>query len=88
MQKVTKTTFKLGEEVRLREFTIKHIVVEQTLKNSADVASVVTIVNGELKLAGTVCQSGQSILLLPNECISIIGKAEAIIATPHIYWSS
>lgn len=88
MQKVTKTTFKLGEEVQLREFTIKHLVVEQTLKNSADVASVVTIVNGELKIAGSVCQSGQSILLLPHECISIIGKAEAIIATPHIYWSS
>lgn len=85
-QQVEKKTFELGETVSQREFTIEHLEVAGEINNPAPVASVLTILAGELILAENVCQAGQSLLLLPGEEAILPGKAECVLATPTSYW--
>lgn len=85
-QQVEKKTFELGETVCQREFTIEHLEVAGEIKNPAEIASVLTILSGELILAENVCKAGQSLLLLPGEEAILPGKAECVLATPIPYW--
>ncbi|WP_122646114.1 class I mannose-6-phosphate isomerase [Enterococcus mediterraneensis] len=86
-QKVEKKTFKMGETVKQREFTIQHLSGKQIVKNNSDVASVLTILAGELKINETTCYTGQSIVLLKNEYCELPEFVEAVLATPKRYWA-
>lgn len=85
-QQVKKSTFALNQTVDQREFTIQHLEVTGELKNPAPIASVLTILSGELILAENVCEAGQSLLLLPGEEAILPGKADCVLATPSSYW--
>ncbi len=52
-----KKTFELGETVSQREFTIEAFGSSGRNKQSAPIASVLTILAGELILAENVCQA-------------------------------
>lgn len=85
-QKVEKDSFHIGQTVEKREFTIQHFSATDFLSNPAKIASVATILSGELYIGDQPCAMGQSIVLLPEESIEITGCAEVVLATPHIYW--
>ena len=85
-QQVEKKTFKLDQTVNQREFTLQHLEVSGEVKNPASIASVLTVLSGELILAENVCRAGQSLLLLPGEEAILPGKAECVLATPNPYW--
>lgn len=85
-QRVEKKSFELGTTARQREFTIQHLEVNGAIENPADIASVLTILSGELVLGEYPCTAGQSLLLLPGEEAILPGKAECVLATPVPYW--
>ncbi|MGM0216618.1 class I mannose-6-phosphate isomerase [Enterococcus sp. AZ109] len=85
-QKVEKKSFEIGTTAQQREFTIQHLEVSGPIENSANIASVLTILSGELILADYVCTPGQSLLLMPGEEAILPGKAECVLATPIPYW--
>lgn len=86
-QQVEKKTFEHGETALQREFTIKHLKGRQIVENIADVASILTVLTGELMLGGTTCSAGQSVVLLKDEQFELPECVEAVLATPQRYWA-
>ena len=85
-QKVEKESFPFNKKIEKREFTIQQLKLKESLQNPADIASILTIISGEISIKGKVVSQGESILLLPKEKVKFVGQAQGILATPHIYW--
>ncbi len=86
-QQVEKKSFELGKTVQQREFTIQHLKGKQIVENRSEVASVLTILAGEMVLNGETCSGGQSVLLLKEEHVELPATVEAVLATPQRYWT-
>lgn len=87
-QNVEKESFFLGEAVEKREFIIRHEIFEKEVKNESEIAAVLTILSGWLKIEGIKVIQGQSVILLPKETVKFEGKAEGVLATPNLYWKN
>ncbi|MBO0452323.1 class I mannose-6-phosphate isomerase [Candidatus Enterococcus murrayae] len=85
-KQVEKRTFPPGNIFAQREFSIQHLKGKQIVENKSEIASILTIIAGQLTIAGETCQTGQSIVLLKDEMIELPETAEAVLATPIRYW--
>ncbi|MBM7711184.1 class I mannose-6-phosphate isomerase [Enterococcus xiangfangensis] len=85
-QHVEKNSFVFGETVAQREFTIRHLKGEQIVVNESEIASILTILTGEIIINEISCKTGQSIVLLKDERLEIPETAEVVLATPKRYW--
>lgn len=56
------------------------------LSNESAIASVFTILTGNVEVGGHKLSPGNSIMLLPGESVSLEGASEGILATPKPYW--
>ncbi|WP_440897495.1 type I phosphomannose isomerase catalytic subunit [Amphibacillus sp. Q70] len=54
--------------------------------NSNKIAQALTVIDGELIIDNFELQKGSSVLILPDEKVTIQQLAQVIIATPNIYW--
>lgn len=87
-QKVEKATFPFNKKIEKREFTIQQLKLRGSIQNTADIASILTIISGEISIEGKIVSQGESVLLLPKEEVRLVGQAQGILATPHSYWRS
>lgn len=85
-QKVEKESFPFNKKIEKREFTIQQLKLKGSIQNTADIASILTIISGEIFIEEKRLSVGESVLLLPKEKISFSGEAQGILAIPQIYW--
>lgn len=84
--KAEKQAFAIGSDFDQREFALFHTRLSDSYTNTAPLAAAISVVSGALTIEGNRIAMGGSILVLPNESVTITGSAECIIATPHPYW--
>lgn len=84
--KINKQEFGMNAAMNQREFRLTHKNIEHTYTNPTDIVQAVSLLKGSVFLNQESVSQGQSLLVLPHETISFAGRAETIIATPHLYF--
>ncbi|MCB5953816.1 class I mannose-6-phosphate isomerase [Enterococcus sp. CWB-B31] len=85
-QEVKKDTFLIGQEAKFREFSITHFIPENVLENPNNIASIVTVLSGEIIVENSTLTAGRSLLLMPKEKVQVQGSGECVLAVPYRYW--
>ena len=83
---VQKQSFSEGSSFDQREFSLRHLTLSGSYTNPYSIASVISVVSGNLQVDTFPVSQGGSILVMPEECIQLTGSAECIIAAAHPYW--
>lgn len=83
---VQKQSFSEGSSFVQREFSLRHLTLSGSYTNPYSIASVISVVSGNLQVDTFPVSQGGSILVMPEECIQLTGSAECILAAAHPYW--
>lgn len=83
---VQKQSFSEGSSFDQREFSLRHLTLSDSYTNPYSIASVISVVSGNLQVDTFPVSQGGSILVMPEECIQLTGSAECILAAAHPYW--
>jgi mannose-6-phosphate isomerase len=85
-QTVTRTSFRLGEMIDVKEFKVQRRLLMQSYCNNEKIAQVITLLSGTMRINNQTIRQGQSIIVFPSEKITIEKSGECMIATPKAYW--
>ena len=85
-KKVSKVHFSLEQTLDVREFKVKRTVLQGSYTNEESIVQILTLIKEDTRINHKKVVKGQSVLLLPNEQITIEESAECMIATPKTYW--
>lgn len=66
------------------QILLTHLIDEY--ENKEAIAQAITVISGSLVVENETIDKGKSVLILPDEKITVQQSAEVIIATPKIYW--
>lgn len=85
-KKINVSDFPKNVEHTTRSYTIKHVCLIGSYTNNDEIAQTVSVMKDTLIANNEVIAQGQSILVLPNETITIQQGTSVMIATPKRYW--
>lgn len=85
-QTISKSPFALEQTLDVREFKVKRTVIHGTYTNEESIVQVLTLLRGNTCINHKMVMKGQSVLVLPDEQITVEHSAECMIATPKTYW--
>lgn len=86
--RVQKRNFESEKHVEEKAYILDLINVstKKEIKNDSDIASVFTLISGNIKVYDHVVNKGNSLMLMPHETIKVSGNGKGILATPKTYW--